>query len=184
MAFGVIEREQSILCVVDIQERLLPHIANRDEVARSAGILIRAARLLEVPVVLTEQYPKGLGPTAPEIRNLLPAECRPLEKTAFSCWPCDSFRVALEQNGRNTVVLCGIETHVCVLQTALDLLGAGFGAVVVADAAGSRAERNHQMALERLRQAGVTIATTEMTVMEWLRDAKHPRFKEAQGLIK
>jgi nicotinamidase-related amidase len=184
MVYSVIEREQSILCVVDIQERLLPHIHNRDEVARGAGILIRAAGLLEIPALLTEQYPKGLGPTVGEIRSLLPAECRPLEKTTFSCWLSEGFRSAVEHSERNTVVLCGIESHVCVLQTALDLMDAGFRAVVVSDAVGSRAERNYLTALERLRQAGATIATAEMAVMEWLRDAKHPRFKEAQGLIK
>jgi nicotinamidase-related amidase len=185
MGRGVIEAGDSLLCVVDIQERLLPHIHNADQVLRGAGILIQAAGLLGLPVLLTEQYPKGLGPTVEALRDQLStAGASSFEKTSFSCLRHADFAEAVEKKGRFSLVLCGIESHVCVLQTALDGLEKGLRAVVVADAVGSRAQVNHEEALNRLRQAGATIATVEMVVMEWLRDAKNPNFKAVQGLIK
>ena len=183
MAFGLIDLSDSVLCVIDIQERLLPHIAGHDGVVGNTNILSRAARLLDAPILLTEQYPTGLGPTVPEVAGHL-AGVAAIEKTAFGCMGCEAFVEAAEATGRRTLVLCGIEAHVCVLQTALAASEAGYRVVLAADATSSRKEPNRQLALARLRQAGATVASTEMVVMEWLVDAKHPRFRDVSKLIR
>ncbi|MFW6255677.1 MAG: isochorismatase family protein [Candidatus Sumerlaeota bacterium] len=184
MPQGIIQAETSILCVVDIQERLLPHMSESERVVAGTDRLIRAAQMLKVPVAVTEQYPKGLGPTVEAVKAHISPDIPVLEKTLFSCYGAPEFEELIEKSGRFTLVLCGIETHVCVLQTALDAAEKGLRVVVVADAVSSRSPENHQQALGRLRQAGVTIATTEMVLMEWVGDAKHPAFKDVQKLIK
>lgn len=179
----ILDSKNSILCVVDIQERLLPHMHNKETVLRGSSILIQAAKTLDVPVLVTEQYPKGLGHTVPEIQAHI--EGVPVyEKTTFSCFGNPDFAQALKNSGRNTLILCGIESHVCVLQTALETLNVLARVVVVADATGSRSEDNHTLALKRLRHSNVEIVSVEMALMEWLRDAKNPKFKEVQALIK
>lgn len=183
MPLGVIQAESSTLVVVDIQERLLPHIAEKEQVVAGSRRLIQAAKELEIPRLLTEQYPRGLGKTVPEIKEHTD-DLEVLEKTAFSCMQAENFIQALHATGSNTLVLCGVESHVCVLQTALDALAAGKRVVVVADAVRSRSLENHHLALERVRRSGGQIVSSEMVLMEWLRDAKHPAFKAVQKLIK
>ena len=175
--------ENSVLCVIDIQQRLLPHIDGNEHVVKNSNILIQSAKLLEIPILLTEQYPKGLGPTVPEIQSACDG-IKTIEKTVFGCYDCEGFQQAFESLNRSNLVLCGIETHVCVLQTALAAMKDCVEVAIVADAVGSRAQKNHEFGLQRARQHGADIASTEMVVLEWLRDAAHPKFKEISGLIK
>ena len=180
---GRIDALDSVLSIVDIQEKFASHIDQWETMVEHTRKLIRAASLLEIPILVTEQYPKGLGRTVVEVEAIIPVFA-PIEKTAFGCFGEPIYISAVEALKRKTLVLCGIETHVCMLQTALDALGRGYRVAIPIDATSSRAESNKNLAIERMRAAGATIASVEMIVMEWLADAQHPRFKEAQALIK
>jgi nicotinamidase-related amidase len=173
--------EDSALLVVDMQERLLPAISGREELLDRALLLVQAARTLQIPILVTEQYPKGLGRTAPELAAHLPD---PIEKLSFSCCGEPAFLHALHELGRRKVLLIGIECHVCVQQTAFDLLAHGYGAFLAVDAVGSRRETDKQWALHRLSQAGVALTTAESAVFEWTRLAGTPQFKEISKLVK
>lgn len=182
----LIGRDISCLLVVDIQEKLLPAVQDPMLVVRNTGILMQAAARLGVPILVSEQYPQGLGPTVAELRHLAPAESI-LAKTAFSCAADPGLRQKLMDLNRPQVVICGIETHVCVLQTALGLTGDNHHPivpVVVADATSSRTNANRDAALARLRVDGVQAVTTEMVVFEWLGRAGTPEFKEISRLIR
>src|SRR5262245_17256481 len=168
------------LLVIDLQEKLLVKIPSSDAVVRNTAFLIDAARLLEVPVQATEQYPKGLGPTTPELAKRLPE--RP-DKVAFSCCAVPSVVEAFRRNARPKVVLAGIETHVCVQQTALDLLAQGFQVAIPVDAVGSRYAIDHDYALRRLERAGAVLTTAETVAFEWVGGADHPRFREISKLV-
>ncbi len=179
--------EDSVLLVVDIQQRLaaaMPEEARR-RVFRNTAILAEAARLLGIPRLLTEQYPKGLGPTEPAVHERLGGSgVRPFEKTSFSCCGAEGFLQGLRATERRQVILAGMEAHVCVLQTALELHAAGLGVYVAEDATCSRDPANHRNAMERLRQAGVAVTNTESVVFEWLRDSRHAQFKAISGLLR
>jgi len=183
----LIGRDSSCLLVVDIQEKLLPAMQDPMLVVRNTGILMQAAARLGVPVLVSEQYPQGLGPTVAELRHLVPAESI-LAKTAFSCADDPGLRQKLADLKRPQVIICGIEAHVCVLQTALGLSSDrgpdSLSPVVVADATSSRTIANREAALARLRGDGAQIATTEMVVFEWLGRAGTPEFKELSRLIR
>ena len=176
----------SVLVIVDFQERLAAAMdpSARQAAATNAAILLQSANCLDIPVLATEQYPKGLGPTVAELSNLLPPGAPRVEKTCFSCAGDDSFMQALERTGRSQVVLAGMEAHVCVLQSALELHAAGRDVFVVADACCSRNSANHTNAMDRLRTAGIVVTNTESTVFEWLRDARHDRFKALSALLR
>ncbi|MBP2298596.1 hydrolase [Azospirillum picis] len=176
--------QESVLVVVDLQERLLPAIHGAGPVLRHAAMLLRGAAALSVPVVVTEQYPRGLGATVAEVRAELPPGTPVIEKISFSSTGEAAFNRALDDLARPQVVLCGTEAHVCVLQTALGLQEAGRSVFVVADAVSSRSPANHHTAIERLRGAGITIVTTEMVLFEWLERAGTPAFKQLIALIK
>ena len=167
----------SALVVIDIQERLAAVMPSREAVVRSTGILLEAAARLGVPVVVTEQYPKGLGATVAEVSAKVPKGSIRLEKTAFSA------AGALELM-RPQVVLVGMEAHVCVLQTALDLAADGLEVFVAADAVCSRTEANCANALARLQNAGIVVTNSESVLFEWLRDASHPEFRELSKLVR
>ncbi|MCP5367413.1 MAG: hydrolase [Hyphomicrobiales bacterium] len=173
----------SCLLVVDIQQRLLPAMAEPDAVTGQAAVLLRAARRLEVPVLVSEQYPRGLGPTVESVAALAP-DGATVEKTHFSCWGEPDWRWRFQGLGRRQAVVCGIEAHVCVLQTVLDLLDAGHAVFVVADATSSRRAESKQRALARLAAAGAAVVTTEMVLFEWLQRADVPAFRELSALIK
>ncbi len=182
---GLLARDEAVLVVVDVQEKLLRAIHGGEGVAENCRRLVEGAGLLGIPVLATEQYPRGLGPTTPELRQALEAAGASLaEKMTFSCAGCDAFLAALDASGRRQVVLSGIETHVCVLQTALDLLQAGLRVHVPADAVGSRAEANRLVALDRLRAAGGIVTTTESVLFEALGTAADPEFKSVTRLIR
>ncbi len=163
--------------MIDIQERLAAVMPDREPVLRAASILLEAAGRLEIPVLLTEQYPKGLGPTAPDIAAKLPQNATRVEKTTFSA--CGALPLERPQ-----VVIAGMEAHVCVLQTALELAAAGREVFVAADAVCSRAQSNYANALDRMKSAGVIVTNTESVVFEWLRDAANEHFRALSKLIR
>ena len=173
--------EGAALLIVDIQEKLLRAIEGRDRLLANAMRLVRAARILDVPVFATEQYPRGLGPTVDELAGLIPN--RPA-KTTFHCLGAPGIVAGLAESGVRHVTLAGIEAHVCVAQTALELLRTGYRVQVLADAVGSRFAVDREIALRRLEHAGVVVSTTEAALFEWLGGAEHPRFKDVSALVK
>jgi nicotinamidase-related amidase len=176
----VLTAEGAVLLLVDLQQRLMPVIHDHDAVVARAVRLAEAAQLLDVPIRATEQYPAGLGPTVPPLAAYPQAT---LTKTTFSAAADPGF-AALLPAGSGQVVVAGCEAHVCVLQTVLDLLGAGRRVVLATDATGSRDPADKTVAVERARQHGAEIVTSEMVLFEWLRDARHPKFREVQKLLK
>lgn len=176
-------RAHAGLVVVDIQERLLPAIFQQERVRENSLHLVKGAAALRVPVFVTEQYRKGLGPTVPEIAAAIPGFA-PMEKLAFSACGAEGFVGALEGKQVSDVILCGIEAHVCVTQTCLDLLDRGFRVFVAADAVSSRTPENYGAGVDRMRAAGAVIASTEMVLFELLEKAGTAEFKQVLGLIK
>lgn len=174
------------LLVVDIQEKLTGAMAEtmRERVIHRAGVLLQSAGLLGVPVLVSEQYPKGLGPTEEGVARHFLQQTGLVEKTCFSCSGNEQFLRRLKENSRHQVVLVGMETHICVLQTAIALKAAGYTVFVVEDGVCSREESNHHNGLSRLRDAGVIVTNTESVVFEWLRDARHEHFKAISSLVK
>jgi len=178
-----IAKNHTMLLVIDIQERLLPHMAGHTELIRNTGILIEGMKILDVPVMVTEQYTKGLGETVRDVRDHL-EEYAPLEKMAFSCCDDNAFSLALETHSKKNVVICGIETHVCVLQTAIDLLEKGYQPVVVEDCTSSRKLHDKAIAIERMRQEGAIISSCESILFELTRMSGTPEFKAISKLVK
>jgi nicotinamidase-related amidase len=178
--------DSSVLLVIDIQQQLGSAMPGKvlNRVVSNAALLVRSAGLLDVPVLQTQQYPKGLGTTVEEIVDALPSTVRTFEKTVFSCVAADGFSETLEQSGRQQVVIVGMEAHVCVLQTAIDLVDTGIEVYVVEDAICSRRLENYQNSLERMRQIGANIVSAESVVFEWLVDAKHPQFRAIQKMLR
>lgn len=176
---------QPVLVIVDVQERLFNAMdaERRDEMVRNVKLLCATARRFGVPVVVTEQYPKGLGHTLPELRAVLD-DVTPVEKTAFSCCGADGFTDRLRALGARRVILAGIEAHVCVLLTALDLRAGGFEVSIVADAVCSRRASNLEVGLEQARQAGVVITATETVVFQLLGHADTDAFRELSKLLR
>jgi nicotinamidase-related amidase len=176
----------SVLIVIDAQERLAAAMdsAVLKAVAKNIGILVQSAVCLGIPILATEQYTRGLGPTIAELAAKLPPDTPHIEKTCFSCTGAEVFARAFESSGRSQAILTGMEAHVCVLQSALNLKAAGSDVFVVADACCSRNAANHANAMDRLRAAGVVVANTESIVFEWLRDARHPQFKALSALLR
>lgn len=179
----LLSAETSLLVLVDIQVRLEAAMPKDDPIVRNAEILVKAAREVGVPVIVSEQYPKGLGPTVPALAELL-GEGERHEKVEFSCLRNSGLALALEASGNSQLVLGGIEAHVCVLQTALDLAGTGRDVYVVADAIASRDPKSREIALKRMADAGVTIVTTEMVAFEWIGSASAPQFKAISALVR
>jgi nicotinamidase-related amidase len=174
-----LEAESCALVVVDIQEKLLPPIFNKEHLVRNASLLVRLANILDIPVLISTQYAKGLGETIPEIMEIA-GDVRPIDKLEFGCFGKDTFCSAVKSlpGNRNTMLLCGMETHICVMQTALGALDQGYLVHVASDAVGSRAEWNWKVGLDRMRDAGCVISSTEMMMYELLRKSGTPEFKE------
>ncbi len=182
----LIDAHKSTLLLVDVQERLLPAMASAVEVEARCAILLKAARALEVPVTVSEQYPKGLGHTVPGLRTEI-GNAPVFEKLAFSCWRDPVLKdhmIAHHEAGRPQVILAGVEAHVCVMQTAADLSAAGFGVFAVADAMSSRASSSVAVALDRMRQNGVSIVNSEMVVFELLSRAGTAEFRALSALVR
>jgi len=174
---------KSCLVIIDMQERLIPAIHNGDAAVARAGLLATAATRLEVPLIVTRQYPKGLGDTVETLRGLYSEDCN-FDKTYFASTGESGFKQRLDALAREQVVVVGTEAHVCVLQTVLGLRADGKSVFVVADAVGSRTAENRELGLARMRDAGAQIVSTEMVVFEWLEKAGTPEFKELSALIK
>jgi nicotinamidase-related amidase len=174
-----LEADQCTLIIIDIQEKLLPPIFQKEQLVKNSQLLIRLAGILKIPPIATVQYSKGLGNTVPEIAALLP-KTEPIDKQVFSCFGSDVFCSLLKRlpGQRNTVLLCGMESHICVMQTALAALREGYIVHVASDAVSSRTEWNWRIGLERMRAAGAVISSTEMMVYELLRSSGSPAFKE------
>ena len=176
-------RAKAGLVVVDVQERLLPAIFEQQRVVQNTVRLIQGATVLRVPIFATEQYRKGLGATVPEVAGAIPGFA-PMEKLAFSACGAAGFIPALKQKKVSEAILCGIEAHVCVSQTCLDLLDEGFRVFVVADAVSSRTPENYRFGLDRMRAAGAVIVSTEMVLFELLEQAGTAEFKQILNLVK
>ena len=180
----VLTTEGAVLLLIDLQQRLMPVIHDQETVLARAVRLAEAARLMDVPVIATEQNPAGLGPTIPPL-SAYPHKI--LAKTAFSAAGDPGLAALLPPSAGGTageIVVAGVEAHVCVLQTVLDLLASGHRVALAADAVGSRYPADRAAALDRARQHGAEIVTSEMVLFEWLRDSRHPRFREVQKLLK
>ena len=180
----LMNRDNSALLVIDVQERLAPAIHGIDKVVWNIKRLIQGANLLGVPVKVTEQYPKGLGPTLDEIVKELATDANIPEKTMFSCRECAAELVSLEEQEIVNLVIVGIESHVCVLQSVLDFLAMGFNVYVVTDAISSRFPEDHATAVSRMELSGATTVTTEMALFEWCERAGSPEFKSISKIVR
>jgi len=180
-----LEADRCALIVVDIQEKLLPPIFEKDRLIRNSQLLIRAAGILDIPSLITTQHARGLGNTVPEIASLLHGT-QPIDKQLFSCFGSDVFRTAVKRlpGSRNTVLLCGMENHICVMQTALAALREGYIVHVASDAVSSRSEWNWKIGLDRMRAAGAVISSTEMIVYELIGSSASPAFKSLLPYLK
>jgi len=180
-----LEPAQCALVVIDIQEKLLPPIFQKEHLVRNAQLLIRAAGILQIPALVSTQYAKGLGGTVPEITSLLNGT-EAIDKTLFSCFGSDAFCGSLKKlpGNRNTLLLCGMESHICVTQTALGALREGYLVHVASDAVSSRTEWNWRIGLDRMRAAGAIISSTEMMIYELMRSSSSAAFKELLPYLK
>ena len=178
-----IEKEKTAAVVIDMQEKLFPVIAEYEQLLARMRILLQGLRTLKIPVTLTEQYPRGLGETISSVKELVP-EIRPVEKVEFSCYDCPDISSWLKEQERETVLVAGIEAHVCILQTVLDLLEAGYQPIVVEDCISSRRKAEKNVAVERMRQEGARVTTAESILFEMLRKAGTDEFKEISRLVK
>lgn len=178
----MLQKKGSVLVVIDMQEKLVPLLVKKEEVIGNIVKLIKFCKACKVPILLTEQYPKGLGRTIEEIR----AELRglaPIEKTSFSCFGSEEFKRALKKINAKTLIITGIEAHICVMQTALES-PKDFRVYVVADAISSRKVEEVNIALQRMRDAGITVSSTEMLMYELIRDSKTKDFKKVRQLLR
>ncbi|MCK4863975.1 MAG: hydrolase [Gammaproteobacteria bacterium] len=178
--------QHSQLLIIDIQERLASAMPADvlENVIKNNNVLVKAAKELDIPVIHSEQYPKGLGNTVAEITEQLPETSVSIEKTCFSCSETEGFHDLLAKNKRQQIIISGMESHVCVLQSAIQLQRHGYTVYVVEDAICSRKKLNHRNAIDRLRQSGIIVSNVESVLFEWLRDATHPKFKILSKLIK
>ncbi|MHC4425088.1 MAG: hydrolase [Planctomycetota bacterium] len=179
----MLDIQKCCLAVVDVQGKLAQLMHGRQALFKNIKVLIKAATILDIPILWCQQCPDALGPTVPEIAQLL-TDNEPINKAAFSCCGAEQFNSKLNELARNQVLLCGIETHICVYQTAVDLLRKGFNVSVIADAVSSRTLDNKQIALSRMAAEGANIRSVEMALFELLKTAEHPKFKQIARLIK
>jgi nicotinamidase-related amidase len=181
------QRDRSQLLIVDLQEKVAPPVYNISSVISVCRRLVHIAQRLGVPITVSEHYPKGLGPTVPELHGDLGSEAEVLEKITFSCLRNASLHQrfdGLRDHGRGQVIVAGIEAHVCVGQTALDLIAEGYEVYLVADGTSSRTPESRELSLHRLRQAGGYVVDSEMVLFEWLEQAGTPEFKDLVALLK
>lgn len=179
----MLDRNRTILVVVDVQGRLAHLMHAKQALFEALKSLIRGARALDIPILWAEQNPRGLGPTVPEIAEAL-GGLAPIAKTSFSCWRNEAFAAAFKAADRRQALIAGIEAHVCVYQTAMDLTAAGYQVQIVADAVSSRKPENKRLALQKLRDAGVAITSVEMALFELLKVAEGERFKNILRIVK
>lgn len=180
---NMLDRKESLLLVIDVQERLV-NALDKDVVVGRTATLAKAANILEIPTIVTQQYSKGLGLTVEPVSKCFAKDTQIIEKSAFSAVKEPGFMDVLKSFGKKQIVICGIETHVCVHQTVADLLSEGYEVYVVKDACASRKKYEFKQGIERMQENGAKISCLEIVLFEWLRSAKNPHFKEVQALIK
>ena len=176
--------ENSLLLIIDIQEKLLRAQHNKDKIQKNSVILTKAANILGLPVIVSEQYPQGLGATIPEIKENLSENTKYYEKKSFSCCTNAAFDVLIKETGKNQVIVCGMESHICVHQTTSELLSAGYEVYIVKDAISSRKEYEYKSGVERMIYSGAIPVCTEMALFELIKCSSHENFKQIQELIK
>ena len=183
--FNLCNPDNSVLIVVDIQEKLCQTMPDKviKRLVKNSTNLLTASNILEIPVIVTEQYPNGLGSTHKEIIEAIPENSNKFEKTQFSCCEADGFLGHLNSLNKHQIILIGMETHICILQTAIQLRSMDVEVFVVADAVSSRARDNYEISLKRLEQAGVVITNTESVLFEWLKDSNNNNFRSISSLI-
>ena len=179
----MIIRDEACLVVVDVQEKLFPYVENREEIKKKIIKLIKTSKLFSIPILVSEHYPKGLGRTIDEILKEIETVPK-IEKVTFSCGGSEDFNEKLSSIGKKKIILCGIETHICVAQTVFDMLENGYKIFVAADAVSSRKSLDHNLGVERMREAGAVITTTEAVMYELMEEAANPLFKEFLKLVK
>ena len=179
----MLERENAVLIVIDLQDKLLDKIPVAEDIIERATMLIKVAQVLDIPVILTEQYPKGLGPTNRAVRETL-GDVTPIEKLSFGCMGNEDFRDRLHELDRGQLLITGVETHVCVAQTAIGALDMGYDTYVARDAVAARSKFEHKMGLERIADECGGLVTTEMAIFELLGEAGTPEFKQVLPLLK
>lgn len=175
--------QNTCLVLIDIQEKLLPVMSDPEQVVKNTSVLIQAAKSLNIPILWCQQVPKALGPTVGELSSLLDG-VEPINKSSFSGGGDEQFIEQIDALKPRTAILCGIETHVCVFQTATDLIRKGLDVHVIADATSSRTQKNSDIGINRMAKEGAVISSTEMLLFELLRNAKHEKFRELAKLIK
>lgn len=178
-----IKPEQTIALIIDEQERLLPVIHNHQEILHRTEILIKGLNLLQVPLILTQQYTKGLGMSAPSLFEAAQTT-EWMEKRTFSCWGEETIRKTIQNSHRQKILICGVESHICVQQTVLDLLSTGYEVFLIADCVSSRKPSDLEFALQHMQQAGAVLTTSEAILFELMDTSLHPHFKEISKLIK
>lgn len=179
----MLKPDKTILVIIDIQSKLWNVMHEKEALLENARKLVKGMQVLGVPIILTEQNPQGLGLTVPELMQTMP-QVKPLSKFSFSCWQEKGFQEAILESGRKQVLICGIETHICVYQTAMELLSSGYEVHIVADVVSSRAVRNRDTALDRVQGEGARLTVAEMVIYELMQTAKSPHFKEMLKVIK
>jgi len=184
MISALLNQNNTIFLIIDIQEKLLKAQPKAETIVKKSSILAQSAKILGMPVIVTEQYPQGLGSTHQDIKSNLDESAIIFEKTSFSCVQQENFMEILKKLNKKQVVVCGIETHVCVHQTVNDLLKKDFQVYIVQDAVGSRNAFEHKLGIQRILNDGAVPTCVEMVLFELLQKAKHPHFKEIQALIK
>ena len=175
--------QNSLVMVIDVQEKLV-NMLEKDTIVQKTAKLVQAAKILDIPVIVTEQYPKGLGATLDVIKANLGENTQFYEKTSFSALDTEGIEDKLKKSSKKQIVLCGIETHICVHQTCAALIDAGYEVYIIKDACASRNKYEFKQGIEIMRQNGAKISCLEIALFEWLGSAKHPNFKEVQALIK
>jgi len=179
----MLKKDQAILVVVDVQGRLAQLMSDKEHLFSSLEKVIKGFKLLNLPIIWLEQVPDKLGPTIPEVAHLL-SEISPISKTSFGCMGSDEFKIALEETGRKNVILVGIEAHICVYQSAAQLLKEGYGVTVINEAVSSRTLENCQIGIERMAQLGASISSVEMVLFELLQTAEAKQFREIAAIVK
>jgi len=179
----LLDLDAALVAVIDVQRNHYPTVARGEETLDRLTRFVRAARVLEVPVIWTEHYPRAFGPTLPELSEAL-SDLEPIPKTSFGCFGEPRFAELVDEWDRQTLVLVGTETHICIQQTGLMALERGLDVVAVADCLTARGELDHDIALRRLERAGALVTTWEALVYEWMREAGHPRFKQVLPIVK
>ena len=180
---NVLEPENSLLLIIDVQEKLVKML-EKDDIVKKVSNLTKTANILSIPVVVTEQYPKGLGSTISEVASEFPENTSVYEKVSFNALLTDGVLDKIKSYGKKQIVICGIETHICVHQTAAALMNEGFEVFVVKDGCGSRNKYEFKQGIELMQSNGAKISCVEIILFEWLKSAKNPHFKEVQALIK